>query len=82
MMMAPVSNIIVELADIENFIFGFNITVFGSSGKYTDTGTRRVVEFDSRVFDRFIGTVNGNRTSTGTIADITSVLIDFGIEIA
>ena len=62
--------------------FSFDVTVFGNA--HVDSNSRFVDVFpvQSRVQNGFVGAVTTNASRAGTSADVTTVLMAFGVKVA
>ena len=80
--MAPQIDVIIELAEVVDLIFRFNVAMLGGADENPDPGAVAVGDFDAGVADCLIGAENGDRTGAGAVPDVFLVLISSGIEIA
>ena len=74
-MMRPDRRIVAELADLVDFVFGFDVAVLGDAQVDADTVFLDVFPVETGIVDRFVGTVDGDRTGTSSAADFLAFLI-------
>src|SRR5690606_24076441 len=74
--------VVIELRNLVNFVLGFDVAVLGNPQINAHSVFRDVAPGEAGVGDRFIGAVDGNRTSPRTAADLFPLLVSHGIVVA
>ena len=82
MVVRPNFDVVVVLPDLVDLGFGFDVTVFGNA--HVDSNSRLVDVFpvQSRIQNGFVCAVTTNASSAGSSANLTTVLMAFGVKVA
>lgn len=82
MVVGPEFGIVVKLGDVEDFVFGFDVTVFGDAEVDADAIFLGGGPVEVGVFDGFVGAVDGDGACSGAVFDGFTILVDKGVVVA
>ena len=80
--MRPNAGVVVELGDLEDFVFGLDVAVLGDADENADAILADVWPRQAAVLDRFVGTVDRDGAGACPAADVFPLLVFQRIEVA
>ena len=78
----PDAGVVVEFGDLEDLVLGFDVAVFGGADVHADPGPVDLLPIDAGIADRFVGTVDRDRSGPRPATALLSLLVQEFVEIA